>query len=84
MPHNEQGEQQYRHAVFAGVQNFLFHNSSLLMGPEVFLFDTKIISLCCTAVKRGTQKKNPPIRKMDRQALCLWRKMEKYRLGGNF
>lgn len=39
------------------------------MGPEVFLFDTKIISLCCTAVKRGTQKKNPPIRKMDRQAL---------------
>ena len=54
------------------------------MGPEVFLFDTKIISLCCTAVKRGTQKKSPPIRKMDRQALCLWRKMEKYRLGEKF
>jgi len=56
----QQGEQQYRHAVFAGVQNFLFHNSSLLMGSEVFLFDTKIISLCRTAVKRGTQKRTRP------------------------
>ena len=54
------------------------------MGSEAFLFDAKIISLCHTVVKRGTQKKNPPIRKMDRQALCLWRKMEKYRLGGKF
>ena len=54
------------------------------MGSEAFLFNTKIISLCRTAVKRGTQKKNLPIRKMDRQALCLWRKMEKYRLGEKF
>ena len=55
------------------------------MGPEVFLFDTKIISLCRAAVKRGTQKKSPPYRDIRQGGvLCLWRKMEKYRLGGKF
>ena len=28
------------------------------MGSEVFLLDIKIISLCRTAVKRGTQKRD--------------------------
>ena len=81
---NDEAEQQHREAAFFGGESFFFHNSSLLMGSEVFLSDTKIISLCRTAVKRGTQKKNPPIRKMDRQALCLWRKMEKYRSDRKF
>ena len=55
------------------------------MGSEAFLFDTKIISLCHTVVKRGTQKKNPPYRDIRQGGvLCLWRKMEKYRLGGKF
>ena len=33
------------------------------MGSEAFLFDTKIISLCYTAVKSETQKKSLPRRR---------------------
>ena len=49
------------------------------MGSEAFLFDTKIISLCRAAVKRGTQKRTRPSVKWTGRPSAL-EKLEKYRL----
>ena len=70
----QQGEQQYRHAVFAGIQNFLFHNKSLLIrvGSVSLRYQNHItLSTFCQGLRPRTTKNTRSPGKIPQKIGCF-------------